>query len=82
MHQINAGREADAHLFVSGIENIILSACSRRGEGFTVIESAGAGNYRAIVRVLEEHMTERLSLQEVSQPVSYTHLTLPTILLV
>lgn len=33
VHQINAGREADAHLFVSGIENIILSACSRRGRG-------------------------------------------------
>ena len=76
VHQINAGREADAHLFVSGIENIILSACSRRGEGFTVIESAGAGNYRAIVRVLEEHMTERLSLQEVSQLCSMSESTI------
>jgi len=65
--KIIAGKEAEAHLFVSRLENILLSACIRGEEDFTRIQSAGAENYRRVVRVLEEHVEERLTVAEVAR---------------
>ena len=65
--KIIAGKEAEAHLFVSRLENILLSACTRGEEDFTRIQSAGAENYRRVVRVLEEHVEERLTVAEVAR---------------
>lgn len=67
VEKVHAGREAEAHLFVSRLENILLEACIGEEEDFTRIRSAGAENYRTVVRVLEEHVDSRLTVSEVAR---------------
>lgn len=67
VEKVLPGKEAEAHLFVSRLENILLAACTREEEDFTRIRSAGAENYRTVVRVLEEHVAQRLTVSEVAR---------------
>lgn len=63
---IRRGQELKAHLFVSRFENLLLTLVSRKETSIVPYASVSAQNYRQIVKILEEHLTERLTLPEVA----------------
>ena len=67
VRKIRAGKELEANLFVSRLENILMTACSRGEAEFAFLESTGAVHYQRIVKVLSEHLSERLTLADVAE---------------
>lgn len=63
---VRQGQEMQAHLFVSRFENLLLTLVSRKETAIVPYASVSAQNYRRIVKVLEEHLTQRLTLSEVA----------------
>lgn len=64
---IRPGQEIQAHLFLAQFESVLLEAVLRKEDAVLQYTSASAQNYRRIVKVLEEHIEERMTLPKVAE---------------
>lgn len=65
--KIKPGKSIQAHIFVSEFEDILLKSLEQKERWILPFTSQSAQNYRKIVRILDEHLDEQLTLSKLAE---------------